>query len=145
MENVANSFLMVIEPFDFDLKQQEVFHSDFGFVFASESEYFRDSLIRLYQECHKIRKNGFGPKIVESIRERMEEFARKPVKNERSLLEMVAMLFDIVYYTAVFHDKVAHLRKFFIIEGSIPKYFGYIGSKDYNSIEIIEKSQGKLK
>ena len=56
METLGKSFLMVIEPSDFDLNQQKVFYSDFGFVIASESEFFRDSMVKLCQKCHEVRK-----------------------------------------------------------------------------------------
>ncbi len=144
MENLGKSFMMVIEPLNFDLRQQKVFYSDFGFIIVSESEFFRDSIIKLCQECHKIRQKGFGPKLITSIRKRMKEFVRKSFRTERDLLELVALLFDITYYTAVSHDKDAHLRKFTTIMGASPKYFGYFGSRDYNSLKILEKIQKKI-
>jgi len=74
----------------------------------------------------------------------MKEFVNKSIKTERDFLELVAMLFDIAYCTAVSHDKDAHLRKFTVIEGATPKYFGYVGSKDYNSFDITGKIQEKM-
>ncbi|KKN07296.1 hypothetical protein LCGC14_1068510 [marine sediment metagenome] len=74
----------------------------------------------------------------------MKEFVNKSIKTERDFLELVAMLFDIAYYTAVSHDKNAHLRKFIAIIGAIPTYFGYVGSKDYGSFVIINKIQNKI-
>ena len=74
----------------------------------------------------------------------MKEFVNKSIKTERDFLELVAMLFDIAYYTAVSHDKVAHLRKFIAIEGATPKYLGFVGSKAYNSFDIISKIQEKM-
>ncbi len=144
MENLGKTFLMVIEPYDFDMKQQKVFHSDFGFVIVTASEFFRDSMIKLCKECHSVRKRNFGPKILTSTRKRMRDFVNKSIKTERDLLELVAMLFDIAYYTAVSHDKNAHLRKFIAIEGATPTYFGFVGSKDYNSFDIISKIQEKI-
>ena len=144
MENLGKTFVMVIDPCDFDMKQQKVFHSDFGFVIVTPSEFFRDSMIRLCKECHSVRIRNFGPKIITRARKRMREFVNKSIKTERDFLELVAMLFDIAYYTAVSHDKVAHLRKFIAIEGATPKYFGFVGSKDYNSFDIISKIQEKI-
>ena len=144
MENLGKTFLIVIDPSDFDMKQQKVFHSDFGFVIVTPSEFFRDSMIRLCKECHSVRKRNFGPKIITSARKRMREFVNRSIKIEYEFLELVALLFDIAYYTAVSHDKVAHLRKFIAIEGITPKFFGYIGSKDYGSSVIINKIQNKI-
>lgn len=144
MENLGKTFLMVIDPSDFDIKQQKVFHSDFGFVLVTQSEFFRDSMIRLCKKCYSVRRRNFGPKIITRARKRMKEFVNKSIKTEHEFLELVAMLFDIAYYTAVSHDKVAHLRKFVAVEGAIPKYFGFVGSKDYNSFDIISKIQEKI-
>ena len=144
METLGKSFLMVIEPSDFDLNQQKVFYSDFGFVIASESEFFRDAMIKLCHECHKVRKNGFGPKIITNIRERMKEIVRRTLKDERVYLELVALFFDIVYYTSVSHDKDAHLRKFSVFEGVNLRYFGYCGTRDYNSMKLIEKVRERI-
>lgn len=135
---------MVIDPYDFDIKQKKEFHSDFGFVLVTQSEFFRDSMIRFCKECHSVRKRNFGPKIIISARKRMKEFFNKAIKTEGDFLELVAMLFDIVYYTAVSHDKDARLRKFLAIEGASPKYFGFVGSKDYSSFDIISKIQEKM-
>jgi len=144
MENLGKTFLMVIDPYDFDIKQQKVFFSDFGFVLSTQSEFFRDSMIRLCEKCHSVRKRYYGPKIITSARKRMREFVNKSIKTELEFLELVALLFDIAYYTAVSHDKDAHLRKFIAIEGVTPTYFGFIGSKDYNSLDIISKIQEKI-
>lgn len=144
MENLEKTFLMVIEPNDFDLRQQKIFYSDFGFVISSGSEFFRDSMIKLCQECHKIRQRRFGPSILTSIRRAMKKFARTTIKTERELLELVAMFFDIGYYTAVSHDKDGHIRKFSIFDGISLRYYGYFGSRDYNSIELIEKVKEKI-
>ena len=145
MENLGKTFLMVMDPHDFDIKQKKVFHSDFGFVLVTQSEFFRDSTIKFCKECHSVRKRNFGFKIITNARKSMKEFGKKSIKTERDYLELVALLFDITYYTAVSHDKDAHLRKFITIEGVTPNYFGYIGSKDYNSFEIISKIQEKIR
>ena len=144
MENLGKTYLMVIDPHDFNMKQQKVFHSDFGFVIVTPSEFFRDSMTKLCIECHGVRKRNFSPKIITSARKRMKGFVNKSIKTEHEFLELVAMLFDIAYYTAVSHDKVAHLRKFIVIEGATPKYLGFVGSKNYNSFDIISKIQEKI-
>lgn len=43
MEYLGKTGVLVIEPLDFDLKLQKVFYPNFGFVFTSESEFFRNS------------------------------------------------------------------------------------------------------
>ncbi len=144
MEVLGKTFLMVIEPLDFDMKQKKVFHPEFGFVIASESEFFRDIAVKLCKKYHRIRRTSFGPKILTSIRKRMRDYNRKTFNTEREFLELVALFFDIAYYTAVSHDKDAHLRKFSVVDGATFRYFGYCGSKNYNSLQLIEKMQDKV-
>ncbi|MHA2185279.1 MAG: hypothetical protein ACXAAI_09780 [Promethearchaeota archaeon] len=122
MENLGKSFLIVIDPKDFDLNKEKVFSNDFSFVFSSESEFFRDSLYKLCQECYKVRRKGFGPKLITNIRKRMKAILRKNLNDERVLLELVALFFDIAYYTAVTHEKVSHFRKFSAIDDVSIKY-----------------------
>ena len=74
----------------------------------------------------------------------MKEICRRALKDERVFLELVALFFDIAYYTAVSHDKDAHLRKFSVFEGVNLRYFGYFGSRDYNSMKLIEKVREKI-
>jgi len=144
MEHIGKSFIMVMYPDDFNFYHQRVFYSDFGFVVVSELEFFRDSIYKLCQECYEVRRKRFGPKIITNIRKRMKEIARKSLKDERVVLELVALLFDITYYTAVSHDKNGHLRKITTIDERSIKYFCYFGSKDYNRMSLIEKIQEKL-
>lgn len=135
---------MVIYPDDFNFYHQKVFYTDFGFVVISESEFFRDSMYKLCKKCHEVRRKRFGPKIITSIRKKMKEIAKESLKDERVVLEFVALLFDIMYYTAVSHDKNGHLRKFTTIDGRSIKYFAYFGSTDYDRVRLIEKIQEKL-
>ncbi|MHA2010239.1 MAG: hypothetical protein ACXABO_18930 [Promethearchaeota archaeon] len=142
METLGKTFLMVIDPENFDIKQQKVLFSDFGFVLVTQSKFFRDSMIKLCMECHRIRQKNFDPEIITHVRERMRDFVGKSIRTELEFLELVSNFFDIAYYTAVSHDNDAHLRKFITVEGINPKYFGYFGSKDYSSLQIINKIQG---
>lgn len=141
MEYLGKTGLLVIEPLDFDLKQQKVFYPNFGFVLTSESEYFRNSAAKFCLEYHKIRQGSFGPKILTRIRKSMKEYLAKPVKAEREVLELLAMFFDIAYFTATSRKKQFHFRKFVIIEGCKPRYYLYLGSMDFTSIDVLERIQ----
>lgn len=145
MENLGSTFLMVINPPDFDIKQLKVLHSDFGFVISSQSRFFRDSIIKLCEEYHDIRKMNFGKNFITNTRNCMKKYVNKQGKTERDLFELVVLLFDISYYTAISHDKDAYLRKFSIIEGGTLKCLGYIGSQDFSTSEVIGKIQEKIK
>ena len=115
MENLGKSFLLVIDPPNFDMKKNQVFYQDFSFLICSESEFFRDSLEKLCEECHRIRQRGLSPKIVTSIRKRMKNYVQKSFKSERDLLELVAMYFDLAYYTGTSRVKDTNLCKFISI------------------------------
>lgn len=139
MEYLGKTGLLVIEPSDFDLKLQKVFYLNFGFVLTSESEYFRNNAAKFCLEYHKIRQGSFGSKILTRIRKSMKEYLAKPVKAEREVLELLAMFFDIAYFTAMSRKNQVYFRKFVTIEGCEPKYYLYLGSIDFTSLEILEK------
>jgi len=139
MENLGKTSVLVIEPKNFDLREQKVFFPDFGFVLTSESRFFRDMGEKLCMSCHEIRKKYFGPKILTEARKRMKELATKSVRAEREFLELMSIFFDIAYYTAISRDKGAHLRKFVTYDGLTPKYYLYVGSMDVTTTEVLDK------
>ncbi len=143
MEILGKSFLMVIEPLDFDIEQQKVFYPEFGFVIATESGFFRDSIAAFCKKYHNVRRSAFTPKIITSIRMRMKDFDRNSIRTERGFLELVALFFDIAYYTAVSHDKDAHVRKFSAFNDKSLNYYYYLGSRNYNSLQLLEKMEDK--
>ncbi|MBA7530271.1 hypothetical protein ES705_22474 [subsurface metagenome] len=141
MEYLGKTALLVIEPLGFDFKLQEVFYPNFGFVLTSESEFFRNKAAEFCLEYHKIRQESFGPKILTRVRKSMKEYLSKTVKSEREFLELLAMFFDIAYFTAMSRKKQFHFRKFVIIEECEPRYFLYLGSMDFTSLEVLERIQ----
>jgi len=44
LDYLGKSFLLVVDPSDFDLKTYQVFFKDFSFVISTESQFFRDSM-----------------------------------------------------------------------------------------------------
>ncbi len=144
MEQIGKSFIIVVDPPSFNIKQNKVTYDDFGFVISSQSQFLRDKMVQLCKKCHKIRMNHFSPKILTEIRRNINELRRKKIKTDVETLQLVATFFDIAYYTAVSHDKNAHFKSFSTIVGTVIHYFLYVGSKVYNSITILEKIQQKI-
>jgi len=144
MEYIGTTSLLVIEPKNFDLRDQKVFFPDFGFVLFTESRFFRDIGEKLCLSCHKIRQNHFGPKILTEARKRMKELATKSVRSEHEFLELMSIFFDIAYYATISRDKKAHLRKFVRHDGLTVRYFLYVGSMDITSMEVLEKVNQKI-
>lgn len=144
MEHLGKSFIIVIDPPLFNIMHNKVVFDDFGFVISSQSQFFRDMMVKLCKKYHNIRMNHFSPKILTEIRQNINELRRKKIKTDVDTLKLVATFFDIAYYTAVSHDKDAHLRSFSTIVGTASHYFFYAGSKAYNSMVILEKIQKKI-
>ena len=126
---------MVVDPEDFDMKKQQVFYSEFGFIICSQSEFFRSKMEELCLNCHKLRQRGMSSKFSTDIRKRMKKYVANTLKTERDRLELVALYFDLTYFTATSHQKDTHLRKFISLWGTTPQYFLYCGSKYVSSIE----------
>ena len=139
MEELGKTYIVVIEPSNFSIKQNKVIYDEFGFVISSQSEVFRDLMSQLVKKCHSVRVKYFGPRILTDIRKNIKGLGRKDVKTEMDTLKLVATFFDIAYYTAVSNNKNAHFRTFSAFIGSELHYFFYVGSIDYKGIEIIEK------
>ena len=143
MEEIGKSYIVVIEPYNFNIRENKVFYEDFGFVISSQSSFFRDLMVKLCKKCHNLRKNHFGPKIITEIRENMENLGQKNIKTDYETLQLVATFFDITYYTATSHDKEAHLKTFSTVIGRGIHYYLYFGSRLYHTLEILEKIQEK--
>ena len=69
----------------------------------------------------------------------MKDYLQKSFKFERELLELVALYFDLAYYTGNSHDKDTHIRKFISFLWVAPFYFLYVGSRDYTSLDLLQK------
>ena len=54
---------------------------------------------------------------------------------------MLAIFFDIAYFTATSRKKQFHFSKFIIIERYEPKYYLYLGSMAFTSLEVLERFQ----
>ncbi len=86
---------------DFDIKQQKVFHSDFGFVLVTQSEFFRDSMIKLCIECHRLRQKNFGP---DKAREQLEEISNN--YTYEYLLVIMNSRFSNIYLNGIRRHKL---------------------------------------
>ncbi len=69
---------------------------------------------------------------------------KKGIKTDIETLKLVSTCFDIAYYTGVSHDIDTHLRSFSTLVGTTFHYFLYVGTKGYNSLEILEKIRNKI-
>lgn len=143
MEFLGKTALLVIEPFDFDLRRQKVFYPNFGFVLTSESEFFRNIAVEFIQKYHTVRQKSFGPKVLTGVKKSMKAYLSRPVKTEREFLGLLAIFFDIVYYTSNTRDLETHLRRFHTFDDTSMKYYLYVGTLDITSLEILDKIQEK--
>jgi len=137
-EKISDLYIAIIEPANFDIRKQEVFFKEFGFVIGSLSSYMRDSLAKLCNQCHQIRKKGFSSEQLSRARKVFKRYSKLSlIKDEEFLVELVAALFDVAYFTANSNKNPGHIRKFTIIEGTQPFYFLYMGSKDHEIFELV--------
>ncbi|MFW9877489.1 MAG: hypothetical protein ACFFG0_30755 [Candidatus Thorarchaeota archaeon] len=98
---------------------------------------------QLIKKCYSVRMKYFGSHILTEIQKNLEQVGRKSPKSEADMLKLVATFFDIAYYTAVGNNKNAHFRTFSTVMGSTLYHFLYVGSIDYDGVEILEKIQNK--
>lgn len=142
-ERLGKTYIMVIDPLDFVFKHYNTTYEKFEFVICSESRFFRDSLYKLCNQVYELRRNHYPKNYANDIQTRMKQFKSLKLGTERAVFELVTILFDLAYYTAMSHDINGHLKAFSIIDGATIKYYAYFGNSNYNSFDILAKIQQK--
>lgn len=144
MERLGKSFILVIEPLDFNIYQKKVFFNTFGCVIGTESEFFRNLMYKMCEKRVEIWQAHYTPKIITEIRKNLRLVLRKKIRNEEDAFRILSAFADLSFYTAVSHNKDAYLKSFSTIQdGKILRYC-YVGSEIYNTSEILEKIEEKI-
>jgi len=138
-EILGKNFILVIEPINFDIHQKNIFFDRFGFVLATESEWFRDLIYKMCIKRIKIWQARYTPKIVSEIRNGLKKYNGINIKTEEEMFHLMGTFADIAYYTAVSHDKDAYIKCFStFMDGKLLRYC-YLGSDVISTQEVINK------
>ena len=144
MEQLGKSFILVIEPLEFNVYEKRMNYDTLGFVFGTQSVWLRDRLYHLVTKYLEFWQQHFTPKAIYEIRENISNFIASKVRREEVIFRFYCALGLLAYYTARTRDKGLAMRKFTTIERANPLYYIYIGVNDYNTMEILEKIGQKV-
>ena len=144
MEQLGKSFILVIEPLEFNVYEKKINYDTLGFVFGTQSMWFRDQTYHLVTKYLKFWNHHFTPKAIKEIRDCISNFITAKAKREEVIIRFYCALGLMAYYNARNRNKDLALRKFIFIENGNPTYYIYIGVNMYNTMEIREKIEQKL-
>jgi len=144
MEQLGKSFILVIEPLEFNVYERKINYDTLGIVFGTQSNWFRDQMYLLVTKYIEFWQHHFTPKAIKEIRDNISNFITAKAKREEAIFRFYRTLGLLAYYTARTRNKDLSMRKFTFIENFNPTYYIYVGVKNYNLMEIREKIEQKI-
>jgi hypothetical protein len=141
-----DSYLLVIEPMDFDMKRNLISFREFSFIYVSPSEIERNQILKLCKEMENLRANTIRTKnFVTELRKSIKDLSRSSnIENHLEFLKIISVLFDLAFYTAISHEQNAFLYSFSQPLLNEPFYYCLCSSNRVNIVDILEKVQEKL-
>jgi len=143
MERLGKTFLLVIEPLDFSMKENSFNCNEFGFMVGTESSWYLNNIFQFCKDYYRTRINYLKSNALDSLKKEIEESLRqiinKDVKNDEDLLRLMGIFIDLSFFTAYSHDKTTYLTVFTTDVGSQLLYCCYVGSNKYENPEELSK------
>ena len=69
MERLGKTFLLVIDPLDFNMKENSFNYKEFGFIVGTESSWYLSSIFRFCRDYYQARSDYLKPYILDSLKE----------------------------------------------------------------------------
>ncbi|MBA7598353.1 hypothetical protein ES703_05367 [subsurface metagenome] len=143
MERLGKTFLLVIEPLDFSMKENPFNCSEFGFMVGTESSWYLNNIFQFCRDYLKVRSdylksNALGS-LKEEIKENLEQILKKDIKKRWDLLRLLGTFVDLSCYTTHSHYKTTYLTVFTMDIESQLLYCCYVGSNKYENPEELSK------
>ncbi len=143
MELLGKTFLLVIEPLDFSLKENAFNCNEFGFMVGTESSWYLNNIFKFCRDCYKARgdylkSNALGS-LKKEIKESLGQIINKDIKNDEDLLRLMGIFIDLSFFTAYSHYKTTYLTVFTMDIESQLLYCCYVGSNEYKNPEELSK------
>jgi len=143
MERLGKTFLLVIEPLDFSLKENAFYCSKFGFMVGTESSWYLNNIFQFCRDYYRTRidylKSNALDSLKKEIKESLEQIINKDVKNDEDLLRLMGIFIDLSFFTAYSRDKTTYLTVFTMDVESQLLYCCYVGSNEYKDPEELSK------
>lgn len=143
MERLGKTFLLVIEPLDFNVEKNLFNHQEFGFMVGTESSKYLWSLFKFCRDYLNVRskysKQHQMNALKVEIQKNWNNILRKPLKSVEDFVRLIGIFIDLTYYTAHCHGKITHLIVFTMDLESQVFYCCYAGSNTYEHPEELSK------
>ncbi len=150
MERLGKTFLLVIEPLDFSLKENSFNFKEFGFIVGTESSWYLSNIFRFCRDYYQARSDYLKPNMLDSLKEEIkesqEQILKKDIKNNEDFLRLLGTFVDLSCYTTHSHYKTTYLTVFTMDIESQLLYCCYVGSNKYeNPAELSKQFFKKIK
>ena len=150
MERLGKTFLLVIEPLDFNIKENLFNDKEFGFMVGTESSWYLSNLFKFCSDYYQARSAYLKPNMLDSLKEEIkknqEQISKEGIKNDEDFLRLIGTFVDLSCYTTHSHYKTTYLTVFTMDIESQLLYCCYIGSKKYkNPVELSKQFFKKIK
>ncbi len=143
MERLGKTFLLVIEPLDFNMKENSFNCKEFGFIVGTESSWYLNNIFKFCSDYYQARRDSLRPQLLnslkEEIKENQEQIMKKDIKNDEDFLRLLGMFVDLSCYITHSHSKTTYLTVFTMDIESQLLYCCYIGSNAYENPEELSK------
>ena len=110
MERLGKTFLLVIEPLDFNMKENTFNCQEFGFMIGTESSWYINTIFKFCREYYQARSEYLKPNMLDSlkeeIKENLEQISMKDIKNDEDFLRLMGTYVDLSCYTTHTHHKI---------------------------------------
>ena len=150
MERLGKTFLLVIEPLNFNLKENPFKCNEFGFMVGTESAWYLNNIFKFCRDYYRARIDYLNPNALDSlkkeIKKSLQQIINKDVKNDEDLLRLMGIFIDLSFFTACSRDKTTYLTVFTMDVESQLLYCCYVGSNEYKDpVELSKQFFKKIK
>jgi hypothetical protein len=143
MERLGKTFLLVIEPLDFSLKENAFNRNEFGFMVGTESSWYLNNIFKFCRDYYRFRSDYLKSNALDSLKKEIKEslgqIIKKDIKNDEDFLRLMGIFIDLSFFTAYSHDKTTYLTVFTMDVESQLLYCCYVGSNEYKDPEELSK------
>lgn len=73
MERLGKTFLLVIEPLDFNMKESSFNCKEFGFIVGTESLMYLSNIFKFCSDYYQARSAYLKPDLLDSLKEEIKE------------------------------------------------------------------------
>ena len=119
MERLGKSFILVLEPLEFNIYERKMNYDTLGFVFGTQSTWLRNQMYHLVTEYLKYWQRYFTPKAIKEIRDNISNFITSKVKREEVMFRDIFQVLNRIKSKGVkAFDRIEYPHQVFFFHDS---------------------------